>query len=270
MNTNSINNAGGALLKRSEGLVLHAYPDPRSPLGLGLQRAGLWRQYLAAPIAREDMPAGIRDLDGAPWTIGYGDTLGVAEGDNMTKDEAEARLAARLDRDFVQPILAACTLAPTANQLAAMACLSWNIGLPAFLKSTVLRCHNRGDFSAAARAFHLFNKARGKEVQALVARRAAEAALYLEPEERETPQEMPQAVEPETKMTQSTINKGAAIAGGVSTITAIQQATEAVAGVKKDLDNLEAWIVPALLLAVVAACGYIIYERVQQRRKGFA
>ena len=262
-----INKAGEKLLKRSEGLVLHAYPDPRSPLGLALQKAGLWRAYLRAPIAREDMPADIRDLDGAPWTIFYGDTLGVKEGDTGTKAEAEARLAARLERDFVRPILAACTVHPTPNQLAAMACLAWNIGMPAFLKSTALRCHNRGDFPAAARAFGLFNKSRGKEDPVLVARRAEEAALYLTPEPEAEPAPVPQRVDPESSMARSPIVTSTTVATGSATIGVV---AEAARGVKDIRESLGDWL-PFILVAVaLAAGGYAIWNRVNQRRKGWA
>ena len=262
-----INKAGEKLLKRSEGLVLHAYPDPRSPLGLALQKAGLWRKYLRAPIAREDMPANIRGLDGSPWTAMYGDTLGIKEGDTFTKAEAEERLAERLARDFVAPMLAACTRKPTPNQLAAMACLAWNIGIGAFLKSTVLRCHNRGDFPAAARAFGLFNKARGKEDPVLVARRAEEAALYLTPEPDAEPQPVPQRVDPESSMALSPIVTSTTVATGTATIGV---AADAARGVKDIRESLGDWL-PFILVAVaLAAGGYAIWNRVNQRRKGWA
>lgn len=262
-----INAAGEKLLKISEGLVLHAYPDVRSPLGVGLQRAGLWRAYLRAPIAREDMPANIRGLDGSPWTAMYGDTLGIKEGDTFTKAEAEERLAERLARDFVAPMLAACTRKPTPNQLAAMACLAWNIGIGAFLKSTVLRCHNRGDFPAAARAFGLFNKSRGKEDPVLVARRAEEAALYLTPEPEAEPAPVPQRVDPESSMARSPIVTSTTVATGSATIGVV---AEAARGVKDIRESLGDWL-PFILVAVaLAAGGYAIWNRVNQRRKGWA
>jgi len=259
-----INKAGEKLLKRSEGLVLHAYPDPRSPLGLGLQRAGLWRQYLGAPIAREDMPADIRGLDGSPWTAMYGDTLGIKEGDTFTKAEAEERLAERLARDFVAPMLAACTRKPTPNQLAAMACLAWNIGIGAFLKSTALRCHNRGDFPAAARAFGLFNKSRGKEDPVLVARRAEEAALYLTPEPEAEPAPVPQRVDPESSMARSPI---VTVTTGTATIGV---AAEAARGVKDIRDSLGEWLPFAIVAALIGAAAYVVWQRVKQRRGGWA
>lgn len=262
-----INKAGEKLLKRSEGLVLHAYPDPRSPLGLALQKAGLWRQYLRKPIPRADMPAEIRGLDGKPWTIAYGETQDVKEGDTCTKAEAEERLASRLEHDYVEPLLEACAVEPTPNQLGAMASLAWNIGIGAFLKSTVLKCHNRRDFPAAARAFGLFNKARGKEDPVLVARRADEAALYLTPNEDAAPAPMPQQVDPETSMARSPIVTSTTVATGTATIGV---AAEAARGVKDIRDGLGDWLPWILVAVALAAGGYAIWNRVNQRRKGWA
>lgn len=262
-----INKAGERLLKRSEGLVLHAYPDPRSPLGVALQKAGLWRQYLRKPIPRADMPAHIRDLDGKPWTAGYGDTLDVQEGDVWTKAEAEERLANRLELDYVAAIRRACTVAPTPNQLAAMACLAWNIGIAGFLKSTVLRAHNRGDFAAAARAFGLWNKSRGTEDPVLVARRAEEAALYLTPEPDAAAEPVPQRVDPESSMASSPIITSTTVATGTGTIAV---AAEAARGVKDIRDSLGDWLPWALIAVAVAAGGYAIWNRKNQRDKGWA
>lgn len=266
-----INHAGERLLKKSEGLVLHAYPDPRSPLGVGLQQAGLWRQYLKKPIPREVMPAHLRGLDGKPWTAGYGDTLDVQEGDVWTRAEAESRLIERLDRDYVRPILRACTLAPAPNQLAAFACLAWNIGVGAFVKSTALRAHNRGDFAAAARAFGLFNKSRGKEDPVLVARRAEEAALYLTPEEADEPASEPapppQRVDPEGSMARSPIIAGTSVATGTATITV---AAEAARGVKDIRDSLGDWLPWVLVAVILAGGGIAIWSRLRQRDGGWA
>ncbi len=258
-----INDAGVKLLKRSEGTVLHAYPDPRSPLGVALQKASLWRQYLKKPIPRDQMPEAIRELDGAPWTIGHGDTLDVKEGDKITKDEAERRLALRMERDYLTPMRRAFQIEPTPNQLAGMANLAWNIGVNAFLKSTVLKCHNRGDFAAAARAFALFNKSRGKEDPVLVARRAEEAALYLMPDD-DLPAPMPQRVDAESSLTRSPIVAGSGIAAGA---TAAAEVARSVSEVREALGDWLPWVLVAI---AVGAAGWAMYSRWQQRKGGWA
>jgi len=210
------------------------------------------------------------DALGGIWTIAWGFTKGVKEGDTMLRAGADNRLERELDEEYVQPILKACKVEPNEHQLGAMACLAWNIGINGFKKSTVLKCYNRGDHNAAARAFALWNKAGGKVVKGLVRRRAAEAALYLTPVEGEEPEPMPQAVDAPKTMQESTINRSAVIAGGTATIAATTQVIDTVNSVKDSVEGLGAWLVPALLIITVLAVGYILYQRFGQRSKGIA
>ena len=218
------------------------------------------------------------------WTIGYGFTRGVQPGQHMTVAQAEARLITEL-LGYEQAVLGGCTLAPNQNQLDAMCSLCWNIGVGGFLRSTVLKAHNRGDAQSASRAFGLWNKAGGREWAGLTRRRAAEAALYLEPvpgvvrrvvegaipaaEAAEPPppppaQAMPQQVDPESSLASSGINRAATVAGTTAaTVGAVSQ-------IKQSVDDLGGWVVPALAVAVVALAGYIVWQRWQQRRRGWA
>ena len=68
------------------------------------------------------------------------------------------------------------------NQFDALVCLIYNIGGEAFRTSTVLRLLNQEDYSGAANAFLMWNKAGGKVNAGLVNRRTAERALFLEPQ----------------------------------------------------------------------------------------
>jgi lysozyme len=117
------------------------------------------------------------------WTVGYGATgPGIGPGVEWTVDQAEQDLSKRLWA-FTRNVRALCDVAPTPTQIAAMVSLAYNIGLGAFRGSTVLREHNKGRHSAAARAFGMWSKAAvdGKKIvlDGLAARRAAEAKLYL-------------------------------------------------------------------------------------------
>lgn len=216
-------------------------------------------------------PDAYLDPVGIP-TIGFGFIRGVKMGDKMTLAEARDRLK----RDIVeyeQGVLAACTRKPNKNQFDAFVCFAFNVGVAGFKKSSVLKAHNRGDYQAAARAFGLWNRAGGRVFAGLTRRRAAEAALYLEPvdiELADEPEPMPQAVEPERPMTASTINRASVAAGTTATLAAAGEALQTVQGVRYGLQGLEGWIVPALLVVVVALCGYIVWERVNQRRGGMA
>lgn len=258
-----INDAGIALLHEKEQFVGHAYPDPYSPLGEALQAAGLWKRYLKAAFPIPDEMAG---LSGAPWTLGWGFTKGVKEGDTITRVAADQRLALEMDREYVQPIRRACKVEPNENQLAAMTCLAWNIGLPAFLRSTALKCHNRGDFVAASRAFDLFNKARGRVSSGLTQRRRLEGALYLTPVDGHQ-YAMPQEVEPETRLRSSPIIAGSSISAGAGTVAVIAETTSSVRTIREDLGDWLPWV---LVAVAIGAAGWVIVQRFVQRRGGWA
>jgi lysozyme len=152
--------------------------------------------------------------------------------------------------------------------------MAYNIGVAGFRGSSVCRAHNRGDVQAAARAFGLWNKATvgGKKIElpGLTRRRAAEAALYLEPTEAQGPDPMPQAVEPERPMEQSQIVRGATVAGGTAALATVAEVVNTTNSIKQGVSGLNEWLVPILLIAVIGLCGYIVWERVTQRKKGWA
>lgn len=114
---------------------------------------------------------------GGVWTIGYGFTQGVKQGDTMTQEDAETRLAQEL-----QPveafIIKHCTVTPTQNQFDAMVSLTYNIGMGNFQSSTVLADHNKSDFDGAAKAFGMWDEVKGKVLVDLVKRRYEESQLY--------------------------------------------------------------------------------------------
>lgn len=201
------------------------------------------------------------------WTIGWGFTKDVKSGQTMTRAEADMRLADELHMEYVGPILDACKIEPNENQLAAMACLAWNIGINGFKRSTVLKNHNRGDFDAAARAFGLWNKAGGKVVRGLTRRRAAESALYLKPVGGEKPHDMPQKVESESSLAKSPIITGSVVTSGTATIAVV---SEAARGVKDIRESLGDWLPIVAVIAVVVVAGCIVWSRVKQRREGWA
>lgn len=210
------------------------------------------------------------------WSIGYGFTKGVKRGDKMTRAAADARLRSELV-EYEQGVMRACTNQPNQNQFDALVCFAFNVGVAGMARSSVIKAHNRGDFQAAARAFGLWNKAGGKVWPGLTRRRAAEAALYLElvPDEVSDPaegpvDEMPQRVDPERPMMESTINRAGVVAGGTAAVATVAETARTVADVKYSVASLGDWLVPILLLAVVALCGYIVWERIQQRKGGWA
>jgi lysozyme len=138
-----------AMVKAREGCRLAAYPDP----GTG----------------------------GAPWTIGYGETLGIQPGMMWTQQQADDRLRQRVAQ-FLVAVYRRCPqlyLGPD-GRTAACVSLAYNIGVGAFGASSVCRCTRRTEYFAAADAFLLWIRAGGRVMRGLVLRRQAERLAYLE------------------------------------------------------------------------------------------
>jgi len=202
-------------------------------------------------------------------TIGFGFTEGVKLGDKITLAEAKERLKTELVK-YERGVLSAMTVSPTQAQFDACVVFAFNVGVAGFKKSSVLKAHNRGDFQAAARSFGLWNKSNGVVYAGLTRRRAAEAAMYLSGQPDDEPEPMPQRIEEERPMTASTINRASVVAGGTATVAAVSETVNTVNGLKHGVSELGDWLLPALLVLVIALCGYIVWERVKQRREGFA
>lgn len=207
------------------------------------------------------------------WTIGWGETEGVHPGDTCTKHQADTWLCEDL-QGRAQSVRELCTVEPTPEELGALVSLAYNIGLGGLKKSTVMRQHNAGNRQAAARAFGLWNRAGGRELPGLTARRAKESALYLSGE----PEAMPQAIEPERSPAAGTISKGAAVVVGGGVLEAVNQAGAGIGAVKPVVDTAKdllvntlgippGWLLP---LVLIGAGVLIIRWRWKQRVEGWA
>lgn len=211
-----------------------------------------------------------KDMVGV-WTIGYGFTDGIMEGMVITQKQADEMLMSRI-RPYESAITDACTVKPSQSQFDAMVCLTWNIGIGAFQKSSVLRLHNQGKFKEAANAFGLWNKAKvgGKlvMVSGLVMRRASESAMYLQDDE--SARDMPQVVNEPPTMTTSNINIAQGAAGVTASLAAIQPIIDAINAFKSGVETLGQWAIPLALIGIVGLCAYTIWQRVQLRNRGQA
>ena len=112
------------------------------------------------------------------WTIGYGHTDGVKEGDEITQQEADRLLASDVEL-FTTGVQRLVHSDINRNQLGALVSFSFNLGLGNLRHSTLLRMVNAGDFLGAANEFARWNKAGGKILSGLVRRREAERQLFL-------------------------------------------------------------------------------------------
>lgn len=205
------------------------------------------------------------------WTIGYGTTRGVRQGQVITEPEADARLRQEL-REYEAAVVRAANPPITQSQFDALVSFAYNVGAAGMAGSSVIKAHNRGDYQAAARAFALWNKARvaGKlvPVAGLTRRRAAEAALYLQDQATVESPATPEPV-PERHLARSEIGIASTVAGGTAGVAAVAETARTVADVKYSVTSLGDWLVPVLLIAVVALCAYIVWQRYQQRKEGW-
>ena len=253
---------------------MRTLPDPSLPWPIALEAVALIAEYEGLRLKAYRCPAGV-------WTIGWGETDGVRPGDVCTKEQADRWLLEDLT-DRAKAVRAMCTVEPSPNELGALVSLAYNVGLAGLKQSTVLRQHNAGNAQAASRAFGLWNKAKVngalQVLAGLTARRAREAALYLAPDDDAVPVRMPQAVEAESKLTQSPINKGGIAAAGTGVIAVVTQAGESLATMSDPLRKVRElfldqlgispdWFLPLVMIGVGGA---IIYWRHKQRTEGWA
>ena len=111
------------------------------------------------------------------WTIGYGHTKDVEEGDTISKDQAEEMLVEEL-HEYENYINEYVNVALSQNQFDALVSWVYNLG-PANLKaSTMLKVLNDGKYEDVPYQMKRWNKAGGKVLDGLVRRREAEALLY--------------------------------------------------------------------------------------------
>ncbi len=123
-------------------------------------------------------------LGDARWMIGYGHTAKARKGLKISRGDAELILR-KYDLPPIEAGVTKAVLAPlNQNEFDALISFVFNIGLDAFKASRVLSHLNSGERLIAAEEMSAWRKARvnGKLilVDALVRRRAAERALFLE------------------------------------------------------------------------------------------
>ena len=112
------------------------------------------------------------------WTIGFGHTKGVSEGDTCTQEQANAWLIE--DIRNTQLLLAHYVNVPVSEgEFVALVSLAFNVGVGALMKSKLLRKLNSGNREGAAEEFLDFDLVNGKRVASLTRRRKAEHDLFL-------------------------------------------------------------------------------------------
>ena len=137
-----ISQEGLALIKKFEGLELHAYK----------------------------CAAGV-------WTIGYGHTKDVSEGMQITHTEAEKMLVEEL-AEYEKAVLDAVTISLDQCMFDALVSWTYNLGPTNLNSSTLLKVLNSGEYADVPAQLKRWNKAGGKVLDGLIRRREAEALLF--------------------------------------------------------------------------------------------
>ncbi|HKM19362.1 MAG TPA: lysozyme [Aliarcobacter sp.] len=117
-------------------------------------------------------------------TIGYGNTFWedgrkVNLGEQISKAKALELLEYVANKDFAQKIFTHIKVEVSQNQFDALVCLAYNIGVGNFVKSTLLKKINAGDFKGAGDEFLKWNKSGGVILLGLTRRRKREQELFL-------------------------------------------------------------------------------------------
>jgi lysozyme len=115
-------------------------------------------------------PAGV-------WTIGYGHTKGVKEGDAIEQEAAEAFLIEDLEA-FEQAVARLVKVPITQQQFDALVSFTFNLGAGNLERSTLLEKLNGYQYIEVPEQMMRWVRAGGQVLDGLVRRRAAEAALF--------------------------------------------------------------------------------------------
>lgn len=114
---------------------------------------------------------------GGVWTIGYGHTAGVKQGDKINQDEADHLLTEDLE-EFEGYVNNAVEVALDQNQFDALVAWTFNLGPSNLKSSTMLEVLNEEKYSKVPSEMKRWNKAGGEILDGLVRRREAESLLF--------------------------------------------------------------------------------------------
>ncbi len=116
---------------------------------------------------------------GGKLTIGYGHTgIDVKPGMTIDNAQADALLLKDVER-FEKSVNDMVDVEMTQEMFDALVCFAFNLGAGSLKSSTLLKKLNANDKLGAAEEFLKWNKAQGKVLKGLTARRQGERTLFL-------------------------------------------------------------------------------------------
>lgn len=134
---------------------------------IGQAGIDLIKRFEGCRLTAYKCPAGV-------WTIGYGHTAGVKEGQKISQAQAEAYLRADLEKYEKKVEKYSSTYRWTQNEFDAMVSFAYNLGSIDKLTADGTRAK-----AVIAEKMLLYNKAEGKVLEGLTKRRQAERELFL-------------------------------------------------------------------------------------------
>ena len=111
------------------------------------------------------------------WTIGYGSTKGVEEGNTITQEEADKLLLDEME-EYEGYINDMVNVDLKQNEFDALVSWVYNLGSSNLSSSTLLQKLNTKEWDDVPNQIKRWNKAGGKVLQGLIRRREAEALLF--------------------------------------------------------------------------------------------
>lgn len=195
------------------------------------------------------------------WTDGYGNTNGVEPGRAITKEKAEADL--RRNLGIAEQAVEKHVKVPLNDyQFGALVSFVFNVGVAAFIGSTLLRLLNKGQYDAVPSQLMQWNKitVRGKKVanKGLTNRRAAEVDMWCKEGFTASRSRIPVAPQP---LTRSRTMQGAALSTAGTIGATLTETSSQISMVAEYSTILQT----AFVILTLVGVGMTIYGRLRIR-----
>ena len=158
------------IIRRADAAAVAKASTYRTNMKIGIQGLELRKTFEGLELNAYKCAAGV-------WTIGYGHTKGVQEGDSISEEQANEMLAEEL-KEYENYINTLVTVELNQDQFDAMVSWVYNLGGGNLKASTLLKVLNAGDYDGVPAQMMRWNKAGGKVLEGLIRRREAEALLF--------------------------------------------------------------------------------------------
>ena len=158
--------------KRKSGVKINIKIKPRYGGKMKISEEGkaLIKKFEGCELEAYKCPAGV-------WTIGYGHTKGVQQGDIWSQDHAEHMLDVELE-EYEGYINDLVDVELEQHQFDALVAWVYNLGVGNLISSTLLVKLNAGLYEDVPHEIKRWNKANGEILEGLVRRRESESLLF--------------------------------------------------------------------------------------------